>query len=483
MTLVFRFLSSLLRSMPFAFFVFPGLIPFLAFSSFAQDSPVMDSSEISRDLLYVAPSHVEIRSSGDVVRHVFAGRRFEYAPEYPDPGHFQWGVRPFAQTQAPKAPRQKGVYPIDFAATGVSTFELVSHSDDERATLALRRKSTQKVVAEATVWTREQLLKVWLPELRKQKPELTAEELNGDLEVADPEVRDVVATPQGFLVALGYSHGESELGLGSIVSFDTSKDIDAGSATVVHPKSVVACEVTAISTVFRELPSTVPGHMDVWLGSQAVREGVIQPCAGLTRLDSAMNELDNLLPGKIPLLGSVVNVIYLFEEHETAIVTDAGFCTFTQRTEDKISCERFVPTVTLTGATPLSNRPGDKPSGNLKPGDYEVLWANQNYLEVATADSFDAWLAADDYAEAAANHFDTEPYKLLNTSNGGPAPIRPLDKPNGEPLHGALVYRAPLEKLPTPPGTPAGWARIRARVGWIPRGKLEVFPKLVPSEK
>ncbi|MFY9583274.1 MAG: hypothetical protein WAR21_02130, partial [Candidatus Acidiferrales bacterium] len=53
-------------------------------------------------------------------------------------------------------------------------------------------------------------------------------------------------------------------------------------------------------------------------------------------------------------------------------------------------------------------------------------------------------------------------------------PIRLLAKPGGDPLAGALVYRAPLERMGSP--TPAGWQRVRARVGWISRKGLEVAP-------
>ena len=53
------------------------------------------------------------------------------------------------------------------------------------------------------------------------------------------------------------------------------------------------------------------------------------------------------------------------------------------------------------------------------------------------------WLSPElaHYAEAAARNFDAEPYKLLNTASGGATPVRPLAKPGGEPLNGALVYR------------------------------------------
>jgi hypothetical protein len=165
------------------------------------------------------------------------------------------------------------------------------------------------------------------------------------------------------------------------------------------------------------------------------------------------------------------------------MATDAGICTLVKNSENDWSCRRFVPTATLHEAAQVANRPGDKPYGQLKPGDYEVLWANQNFLEVVTADSYDAWLAADDYAEAVARNFDAEPYKLLNTTSGGAAPIRPLAKPGGEPLNGALVYRAPLEKLAAAAGMPNGWAHVRARTGWIARKNLEVTPKLVAAQK
>jgi hypothetical protein len=79
-----------------------------------------------------------------------------------------------------------------------------------------------------------------------------------------------------------------------------------------------------------------------------------------------------------------------------------------------------------------------------------------------------------------ARHFDAEPYKLLNTASGGPAPVRLLLKPGAAPLGGALLLRVPLEKLPTPPGTPVGWVRVRAHFGWISRGELQVTPVLQP---
>jgi hypothetical protein len=47
------------------------------FSSIAQDAP-LDSSEISRDLLYLAPSRAEKRVAGNVINTAYVGTRFEY---------------------------------------------------------------------------------------------------------------------------------------------------------------------------------------------------------------------------------------------------------------------------------------------------------------------------------------------------------------------------------------------------------------------
>jgi hypothetical protein len=457
----------LLVSVSFAFSV---LIVFLAFSSSAQNPP-LDSSEISRDLLYVAPSRAEMRAAGDVVWTAYAGTRFEYGEPLG-----KWLTQRSAATRT--EPQKKTRVVSDFpGAAGL--YELVGSSDDDRATLALRKKGTQEPLAEATLWDRDRLVEAWLPELRKQKPELTAEALRQDLEVADPEVRATAQLPtlsksandQAILVAAGQSAGEGELGLATIVKFEP----DTRGVTVYHPADLLTCEVSAIgvSVNTRKLSSTV------WFGSQAVREGVISPCGGLSQLDLQSRQTVAVTGAKNPPIGSMVTL--LDPGGSLVVATDAGICNLQWNTEDSWDCWRFVPTVTPREETPVANRPGDKPYGKLKPGDYEALWANQNYLEVVTQDSFDAWLAADDYTEAAAHHFDTEPYKLLNTSSGGPAPIRPLAKPNGEPLQGALVYRAALEKLPTPPGTPNGW--VRAHVGWIARGQFDVVPKLIPAEK
>jgi hypothetical protein len=453
------------------------------FPSAAQDAP-LDASEISRDLLYLAPSRVEYRAAGDTGSYVFTGSRFAYIAAH---GAGEWSIVPIIAPAAKSREKQR-VFTVEVdGGENLSPFELVGASDDDRATLALRKKGESEPLVSATLWDRDQLAEAWLPELRKEKRDLTLDGLRQDLEVADPEVRAMAIYPankpaenQPILVAVGQSGGEGELGLSTIVKFEP----DTRDVKVYHMPGALTCEVSAVGANLN-----AQGVTTVWFGVRAVREGAIAPCSagGLSKLDVQTRQVapapGSGAAGKSLPLGSIVTVFGPGEQNSLVMATDAGICTLVKNSENDWSCRRFVPTATLKEAMPVANRPGDKPYGQLKPGDYEVLWANQNFLEVVTPDSYDAWLAADDYAEAVARDFDAEPYKLLNTTSGGAAPIRPLAKPGGEPLNGALVYRAPLEKLAAAAGTPNGWAHVRARTGWIARNNLEVTPKLVAAQK
>jgi hypothetical protein len=445
-----------------------AIMSFWVFSSIAQDAP-LDSSEISRDLLYLAPSRAEKRVAGNVINTAYVGTRFEYMRS----SETNWFIR---------AAETKSEPPKKVRVTEHGSYELVVASDDDRATLALRNKATHEVLTTVTLWERDQLVDAWLPEVRKQKRGLTADGLRQDLEVADPEVRVVEGLPSvnktaedsPIIVAVGQSTGESELGLATIVKFEP----DTRTAKVFHPQGMLTCEVSTLGVTIN-VQKNVP---TVWFGATAMRDGAIAPCGGVFKLDTETRAVTPAPGSKNPPIGSVVTLLTSGWQSALDVATDAGICSLAYRVEDHWTCWRFVPTVTLKDAAAVANRPGDKPYGQLKTGNYEVLWANQNYLEVATPDSFDAWLAADDYAEALAHNFDVEPYRMLNTTSGGPAPIRPLAKPGGEPLNGALMYRAPLEKLATPAGTPAGWVKVRARLGWIARGNLAVEARMVEAK-
>ena len=432
----------------------------------AQESPA-DAAEISRDLLYLAPTHIERKSSPESITLEFAARRFSYVRqiglEAPPPGSAgkEWQIE--ATTKPSQA--EPGVRKTLSFFLGDDGYTLTGTSDDDRATIALRRAGAGEPSVEAVIWTREGLVSPWLPILRRQRHRLTAATLQQDLEVADPVLEDVAAAGDSVWVALGHSKGEMELGIGTLVRFDLKEK----QARVFHPSNLATCDVTHVA----------PGPSDtLFLGTRTQIEGVLTPCAGLVKFHPSNGQIEKIAPGGTPLADAIVTALTA-SQGGGWVVTDSGICSFAP--DGAATCWRIVPSVTLRTAMPVVNRPGEKGADQLPPGDYEVLWANAGFLEVVTKDSLDAWLAADDLAEAAARHFDVEPYRLLDTASP-PSAIRLLVKPGGDPLGGALLYRAPLEKRPAPQGTPADWVRVRAYIGWILRGDLEVIPKLVPVE-
>ena len=435
---------------------------------FSQRLPA-DATEMSRDLLYLAPQRIEERSlseSSPIME--FYAPRFTYrhtvealtaalndqTPQVPE-----WTVIPADNSADQSQPERKNK--ISFTLGG-DDFVVSGTSDDQRATVELRREGAAEPAMSVVVWTRDQLVTAWLATLQREQKSLTAAKLHKELEVADPILYGIDSSGDSVWAAVGHSLGEGELGIGTVIRFD----MKAKEAKAFQPPELATCAVTQLS---------VRGSDALLLGTRRQYEGTMLPCAGLVSFQPSTGKTATMAAAGSPLAGAVVTAL-----HGGWVATDKGICSIDQASAR--NCWRIVPSVSLKSATPVTKRPGEKSSGDLKPGDYEVLWANQNFLEVATRDSFDAWLAGDDFAEATAGNFDAEPYKLLNSANGGPAPIRPLVKPGGDPLAGALVYRARLEKLPTPPGTPVGWVRIRARTGWIARAKLEIVPKLVPVE-
>lgn len=438
---------------------------------FSQNPPG-DPVEISRDLLYLAPDRIEVEHSANEMSEslpqvVFKSRRFAYRPPaglvVPAGGHAEaesgWIVSAASASTTDAEPERRNKISFSF---GSEEYTVSGTSDDEQAAVEVGHAGAAEPLASIVVWTRDQLARAWLPLLQRERKGLTAERLHHDLEVGDPVLYAIDHSRDFVWVAVGHSTGEGELGIGTVVRFD----VKAKEAKVLQLAEAATCAITQLAVVSEE---------SLLLGTRRQYEGTILPCAGLLNFHPSSGKADRVTRPGTPLDSTVVMAL-----SPAWVATDKGICAIDQSSVKE--CWRIVPTVTLKSPTPVTNRPGQKPSGELKPGDYEVLWANQNFLEVATKDSFEGWLAADDYAEAAARHFDVEPYKLLNISNG-PAPIRPLAKPKTDPLLGALVYRAPLEKLPPPEGTPLGWVRVRGRVGWIARGNLEVVPKLTPVEK
>ncbi len=431
--------------------------------AFSQNPPT-DAAEISRTLLYLAPAAVQTPPSGSL-SIVFSIQGFNY--EFTPPS--TWKVSP--NEWAPESDTgRESQKKRKFTFAGVD-YTLAGSSDDDRAVLTLFRSGASEPVASAVLWNRDQLVAPWLPIAQQRKKTLTAAALQQDLEVADPYPYAAELSGDFLWVAVGHSTGESEYGLGSLVRFDLKE----GKSAVFQPAELATCAVTNLLLLAPD---------SILLGTRRQDEGAIRPCQGLIRFQPSTGKIEKLPSAGTLLENSVVTQLH--GPDPVWVSTDRGICKSAPAASASAAfswtCWRVVPSVHIEDEVTVFNKPGEKAGSDLPPGDYEVLWANAAFFEIATQDSYDAWLRADDFQDLSARNFDTEPWKLLNTSTGF-APVRPLAKPNAKTLEeGTLLYRAPLEKRPADPGAPAGWVKVRVRAGWIERADFEITPRIIPFE-
>jgi hypothetical protein len=422
-------------------------------SSLFPQQPPVDAAEISRDLLY----HPAVRIDADEQALLFRAQRFTYRF---DRASAQWDVRAEPNFRAGDIPR--GVRRYRHEPSGNSYAFTAADSDDE-GILEIRpfADTAGEPVARVRLWTREQLLQVWMEALRKESP-------RGDPDpdsysASEPEVCAVAEDGTHLWLAVCYYGGEGSLGLGSLVRFDRRTN----ETKVFQPPELGTTSITHIAVAGGAL----------WLGTQHFGEGHIQPAAGLARFDAATGAVQSYGAGS-PLLGSIVTALRA-EGTSLWAATDEGICRVAvEAAPEKWTCWRIAPMVRVTAAVAVSNRPGGKPRGQLAPGTYEARWANVAFLEVLTPDAMEGWLETDDLEDYAARQFDTRGFELANTYGGGAGVMRLLGKPDGDPMTAAQVYRAPLERAGAPDDE--GWQRVRARVGWIPRGNLQVTPQIQP---
>jgi len=440
----------------------PRLLPWLLCLVFlpwlrAQQPPV-DAADISRDLLYHPARSIELR--GDAV--LFRAAEYTYTHDL--------------ATGTWKVTREKNTLP---AARSLSSYRnerlgveyrFKGESTDDEGILEIRAGSDPEPLLRLVLWNRTQLASAWAAKLREEMPGRTEKQITEEVEPAEPEVAAVVDGGTRLWLAIRHYAGEGWLGLGTVVTFDPQEK----QARAFQPQDLATSSVTHM----------IEAGGDLWLGTLWQREAGDEPAAGLVRFDPASGEIQSYGPGSSPLVGSIITALRA-DEKQVWVGTDTGMCRVTLA--GKLwSCWRIVPTVRLRGPAPVANRPGGKSGGNLPAGTYEVRWANTGFLEVLTPDWIEGWVPTDDFEEYSKNEFDAAPYKLGNSSAGGASAMRLVEKPGGDPLSGAVVFRADLERAPVKEGAPpvpAGWTRVRARIGWISRGGLAVTPEIQAASK
>jgi hypothetical protein len=432
------------------YFLYLLNLPFL-------QQPPADAAEISRELLY----HPAVRIDADEQALLFRAERFSYLY---DRGSGRWNVRAKANFRAGDVPRAVRRYRHE--ASG-QTYEFAAADHENEGVLEIRpfTDAAGEPVARVRLWTRAQLAEAWFERLRRDSGLRTPEELARELTVSEPEVAAVAADGAHLWLAIRYYAGEGSLGLGSIIRFDPRTN----AIKLFQPPELATTSITHLAAAGGAL----------WLGTLHEGEGHIEPTGGLVRFDPASGAVLSFAPGASPLLGSMVTALRT-EATTLWAATDEGICRVGLESPPlDWTCWRVVPVVQVTASVAVSNRPGGKPRGQLPPGTYEVRWANVAFLEVLTPDAMEGWLAIDDLQDYIARQFDAREFELANTYGGGAGVMRLLEKPDGDALSAAQVYRAPLERAGAPN---EGWQRVRARVGWIPRANLQVTPQIQPRE-
>jgi hypothetical protein len=433
-------LRSVSRHLSAPSLCFLYLLCFLGFSCFllAQQRPA-DAAEISLDLLYHPARRIEFTQQGAI----FRAAQFTYRFRAED-GRWEVAREKNADPDAGRAMKSYANARLggELRFNGVAT--------QNEGILELRRSDAPEPLARLTLWTRQQLAAAW-PDYSREAP---------DFEPAEPEVAAVADDGTHLWLAIKYSYGEGWLGLGALVQFDPQTN----EAKVYRPSELATSSISAV----------VAAGDVLWLGTDRHGEGSISPTAGLVRFNPQTAELRSYLPETSPLQGRIVTALAT-EGDLLWVATDAGICRITLPQEEW-ACWHISPAVHLAVPVAVASRPGGPARGRLPAGDYEVRWANAAFLEVITSDATDGWVATDDLQEYVRERFFTDAFELWNVYTGGAAPMRLLETPAGDPLSGAQVYRAVLERVGSP--TPEGWQRVRARIGWISRGKLEVEPRV-----
>jgi hypothetical protein len=450
--------------------LYPRLLSALAFSlawmacvnvasAAAQDQPT-DPAEIARNLLYQPARRIEASNGTLFFRAADFTYRFNPSGEWQvarEKNELSNGLRSGLRWKEYTCARLR----LTFRFTGVAT--------DDEAFLEIRRVGPNgpqaEPLARLRLWERKQLATVWLRFVRQDSPGQTARGLERDLEIADPDVAEVADDGSALWLALRYSGGGGALGLGSLVRFDPNTN----DASLVQPGELAFSAVSHIAAAGGTL----------WLGAERLAEGAVEPTVRLARFKPDSNDLRSFPPLSDVIPGSIVTALHV-EAGALWVATDAGICR-AGSSEEEWTCWRMVPTVRVVAPVPMGNRPGAPPRRQLPAGSYEVLWASPLFLEVVSPDAMEGWMADDDLTDYVNQRFQADAYELGNVSAGGVAPMRLLDRPEGDPLAGAQVYRAPLE--PISQSAANGWQRVRAKVGWISRQNLEVVPVMQPVVK
>ncbi|MCL6481681.1 MAG: hypothetical protein K6U02_08140 [Firmicutes bacterium] len=416
---------------------------------------IRDSAEISAQWLYHPAREIEFREA----EVLFRAERFTYRW---DRSSQQWEV--LAEDNSERLPADLAIEEYE-SERQAALFQFFGETDEERAALEVHRSLAQggfEVLARLRLWDRSRLAEAWLEYFREDAPDLTPDQLAEDLVVARPEVAAVFEDGPNLWLGIRYDTSQGALGLGTVVHLDTA----TGQVTLFQPEALWTSSVTHLARFDGRL----------WLGARRFGEGEIEPTVGLAELDPQSGRLVSHRSGSSPgVLGQVVTAMAA-EDGALWVGTDEGICRLGKG--KAVVCWRIVPTVTLESAVAASHFPRGPAVRQLAPGQYEVRWVTEDFLEVLTPDAVEGWARTDEVAEFERRKFYVAAFELANTGAGGAGILHLLPTLAASPLESIQVVRVPVERVGPPESD--GWQRCRAQVGWIPREGLVVLPRISP---
>jgi len=360
--------------------------------------------DTSAKILFHPPQQIEFRE-GEVR---FLADEFTYVYRQGD-GH--WTVTPARnQTQ-----------PIEGWGTPAGGPSVVETAEGplvietpEPGALTLSWAACPRPLGRLQLWTREQLGRAWLKQAQRMwgpRPS-SPEEVAKRITLSDVYVSDWFEDRLSLWLAIRFYMGEGSAGIGTLV------EIRKPSCTVrIHqPPNLGLFSI-----------SHIVGVRDVlWLATEQFYESGTGPGVGLVRYSKSTGKAEPLGEAD-PTRGSYINA--LVRRGETLwVATVDGFCALSLPS-NSWRAWRIVPRVKLTKPLPVLNLPGGRVRGRLPPGQYEVRWVGEGFVELLTPDCLRGLLDSSWYKTLEARNFNQGSMNIATSTKWGIGGLRVFSSP------------------------------------------------------
>jgi len=398
--------------------------------------------DTSAKILFHPPQQIEFRE-GEVR---FLADEFNYVYRQADD---RWTV----------TPARNEIQPIEGWGTPGGRPQVVETAEGpltiatpEPGALTLSWAACSGPLGRLQLWTREQLGRTWLKQAQRTwgpRPS-SPEEVAKRITLSDVYVSEWFEDERGLWLTIRFYMGEGSAGVGTLVE-------------VRKPSCTVRVHQPANLSLFSI--SHVVGVRDVlWLATEQFYESGTGPGIGLVRYSKSTGKAEPLARAD-PTRGSYITA--LVRRGETLwVATVDGFCALNLRS-NSWRAWRIVPRVKLTKSLPLLNLPGGRVRGRLPPGQYEVRWVGEGFVELLTPDCFRGLFPSGWYDWRRAQNADQSSMALATGTKWGVTQLRLFSSPVTNPYEvrpDALFVRVPAAATAR---EQERWQPVKVCAGWV----------------